>query len=121
MSMNNQEAFDTAVSFLFKQGCVSQDSLGMCLYRTKDGKKCAVGALIPDALYSPRIEGYTVHRLIDEYPGIYNLFIDVDYNLLRHMQSIHDKVPINMWREKFIRLAQNYELSTNKVMEAMVQ
>ena len=33
------------------------DGLGVCRYRGPEGRKCAVGQLIPDGAYSPEIEG----------------------------------------------------------------
>lgn len=43
---------------LIQQGRVSSDnaSASMCLYRTEDGAKCAVGCLINDDLYISKME-----------------------------------------------------------------
>lgn len=43
---------------LIQQGRVSSDnaSASMCLYRTEDGAKCAVGCLISDEFYSSKLE-----------------------------------------------------------------
>ena len=62
--MNNQEAFDIAVLHLLNQayGCVSSSGRGQ--YRGTRGGKNAIGALIPDHLYSDSMEGKTVHQLI---------------------------------------------------------
>lgn len=55
-----QETFDMAVGHLIKQGqrAISEDGTNACLYRGSEGTKCAVGALIPDELYTEEIEGY---------------------------------------------------------------
>jgi len=53
-----QEIFDYSVSKVIEQG---EQALGMesrCLYRGENGTKCAVGHLIPDALYNKKMEGY---------------------------------------------------------------
>lgn len=58
--MNRQEVFDTMLAHLRKQGRVAViDGVG-CAYRTPEGLKCAVGALIPDNLYNPNIENKSV-------------------------------------------------------------
>lgn len=63
--MTLQEIFDRVVDHLRKQGEPSttpalHTNSVRCLYRGPNGKKCAVGALITDAVYSPHIEGGTV-------------------------------------------------------------
>lgn len=52
-----QAAFDTMVRHLRKQGRPSVEARGCCRYRGPDGTKCAIGALISDDAYSPRLEG----------------------------------------------------------------
>lgn len=54
--LDRQKTFDTVVQHLRAQG---QQAIvdGSCCYRTADGLKCAVGALIPDEAYTPDIEG----------------------------------------------------------------
>src|SRR5687768_7605629 len=37
---------------------------GKCKYRTEDGRGCAVGCLIPPALYKPAMEGRGVQALV---------------------------------------------------------
>lgn len=60
-----------------------------CKYRTPDGRKCAVGCLIPDELYNSRIEEKDVDDLlqIDE---MSKLFAHVDRFFLKRAQSAHD-------------------------------
>lgn len=59
--MNRQEVFDTALNHMRQQGKRAGGKYG-CSYRTPDGLKCAVGALIPDENYDPEIEGLTANR-----------------------------------------------------------
>lgn len=70
MSMTAQEVFDAVATHLLTQNArsVTEDSPGTCLYRGPEGRKCAIGALIPDSLYRPEIENV---------PS--NLFFDVAY------------------------------------------
>ena len=60
--INRQEIFDKAMAQIRSQGCksiLSTDTI--CSYRgvSDDGvpTKCAIGALIPDELYHPNLEG----------------------------------------------------------------
>lgn len=54
-----QEQFNTVVRGLAGQGWrQSRDpSAGNCLLRGPDGRKCAIGHLIPDPLYQKKMEG----------------------------------------------------------------
>jgi hypothetical protein len=46
--VTNQEAFDTALEGVFRQGCRSNDGL-TCQYVGPGGTRCAVGHLLTDA------------------------------------------------------------------------
>lgn len=86
--MNAQEIFDKVVTHLRTQK--SRAMLGnSCAYRAPDGKMCAVGCLIPDELYDPKMENkgvmwllvnkFTVPEFFKEHP-----------NLLEELQTVHD-------------------------------
>ena len=67
--MTNQEIFDKIHQHLLTQRTAAIKN-GSCAYRAGP-KACAVGALIPDSLYTPEIEGASVATLIaqgDTYP-----------------------------------------------------
>jgi hypothetical protein len=57
--LDKQQTFDRVLAHLRAQGvpATASPSGGACNYRTKDGRMCAIGVLIPDNLYDPRIEG----------------------------------------------------------------
>lgn len=57
-----QQTFDTAVEHLAAQKRRSRNDYS-CKYRSEDGLKCAIGTLIPDSLYDPILEGYTVENI----------------------------------------------------------
>lgn len=57
LAMTEQEIFDKVAEHLQKQGHRALNEDGVCVYRGKNGTKCAVGALIPDELYDSKIEG----------------------------------------------------------------
>lgn len=64
MAMTLQEIFDKVVVHLHKQN--KQSKVGgnsvytACMYRTPEGLSCAVGCLIPDGMYTARIESTAV-------------------------------------------------------------
>ena len=62
--MTNQQIFNKVAKHLLKQGRRARDGNG-CAYRGENGTKCAVGCLIPDALYDDRLEGSSVRYVGD--------------------------------------------------------
>jgi hypothetical protein len=94
--MTNQEAFDTAVLHLLNQayGCVS--SSGKSQYRGTNGGKNAIGALIPDELYSSSMEGKTIHQILavttSGYEPLREHLRGVSPRLLTELQDLHDRV-----------------------------
>ena len=70
MGVTAQEIFDTVLTHLRKQGKAAKSIYGKCLYRGVGGTSCAVGCLIPDAMYDLRIEGLEVrHIMYGRFPG----------------------------------------------------
>jgi alpha-L-fucosidase len=71
--MNAQEMFDRVAHHLAVQQVPSMMKKGnneFCAYRGTNGTKCAIGALIPDDVYDPHIEGKRVTALVDgAHPG----------------------------------------------------
>lgn len=86
--MTKQETFDFVVQHLYRQGRPADDGY-YCAYRTKDGLKCAAGCLIPDDMYSRRLEMRTVHQLILEGHTVPEEF-SKHYHMVKELQSIHD-------------------------------
>ncbi len=58
-----QEIFNLVVEGFAKQMSTANVDRG-CLYRTLDGKKCAIGMLIPDELYKASIEYTSVESIL---------------------------------------------------------
>lgn len=63
--MTGQEIFDTVLAHLRKQGKASLNARGKCAYRGEGGTACAVGCLITDELYDPRIENWGVGSILN--------------------------------------------------------
>jgi len=71
--MNTQEAFDLVIQHLWRQNRTSRrrwpGSEG-CAYRGGDATKCAIGAMIPDDIYHPDLEGLSSQMLLDQHPKV---------------------------------------------------
>lgn len=92
--MTEQETFDFVVRALHKQSGPSRKVSGsyICAYRGHDGRKCAVGQLIPDDEYRDEMDtGYGLPSLLDNFPQV-KPYIK-HYSLMRNMQLAHDNAP----------------------------
>ena len=95
-----QNTFDTVVRHLAQQGGPSR-GFSKCLYRSSDGRKCAVGCLIPDSMYTPEMEGCMARSLITRFP---ELEVKLGSNWaqldpLMRLQMAHDSSPY-AWRSE---------------------
>lgn len=93
--MNRQDLFDRAVAGIRKQGGLALTDNGLgCLYLTKDGRRCAIGHLLPEGhpALSPKV-GMGVTNLFRNYPDL-NTYFGVasdDIQFLIELQRVHDK------------------------------
>ncbi len=124
--MNNQGAFDIALLHLLTQGhrCVSAS--GRSLLRSPRAGKSAIGALIPDQLYSKSMEGKTVQQLLaangPEFDPLREHLSAVALPLLNELQDLHDRtgecLP-SLFREIVLaggqRIARMFGLSTRMI------
>ena len=108
--MGMQETFDFVFKKLYEQNAVSIGFTGMCAYRGKDGRRCAVGWLIPDELYDPKMEGMVI-----DYPCVEAAVQGHSMPLLEELQSAHDNIRGD-FRASLIRrfrcVAEMFDLST---------
>lgn len=103
-----QEIFDVVATHLLAQGAKSVGWTGECLYRGPKGLKCAIGVLISDELYSPEIEGASISCLRFD---VYLPFINRDkFPFLEKLQRVHDKCPVEDWRDELAKVAKKYAL-----------
>ena len=101
--MTNQEAFDNAVTALFKQGqcSVAHGSVGQirCMYRGFNDSKCVVGGILPDELYDPEMDtedtSTDIAVIIERYPEVKDYFEGISVDMLADMQAVHDSGTIN--------------------------
>lgn len=134
--MNNQEIFDTVLSHMRKQKVKSSDVkneyFNNCLYRDSKGNKCAIGCLIPDELYDPKMDessathnkdgtGVSENKLVQKVLKKHlNIDIEDSMNLLMYLQTIHDKIAVE-WsseeEEAMMNLAESLYLRYTPVGE----
>lgn len=91
---NEQQIFDFVVESVVRQGRPSKsgpDSLS-CAYRGYGWTKCAVGHLILDKIYKPKMEGYHVKAaIIQDALALSGIPLSVmDGGLLKALQRAHD-------------------------------
>lgn len=111
--LSRQEIFDKVAAHLLSQMKRSQNSTG-CAYRGADDTKCAVGCLIPDALYSPDMELKRVWTLFRAFPDamVASGLSEADSQFLDQLQSVHDVNEPKYWRGELAALAARHQLAT---------
>ncbi len=116
--LTNQQVFDLAATHLLTQNERSVDydpqddrGSGKCMYRGVGGLKCAIGALIPDELYTPQIENTPVDVLINRSPKVKELFAGIHRMLLCALQRCHDNLSPPQWHDELHRIARRFSLS----------
>ncbi len=108
-----QRIYDQVKEHLLKQGEWCQLE-GACVYRGKDGLKCAIGCLITDEHYSPGLEGMGVERpkVLEALAKSISVSVhELDAIFLERLQVIHDTAYIETWAEKLEDLAKRYRLN----------
>jgi hypothetical protein len=126
----DQEIFDTVAKHLLAQGERAITENGACAYRGVEGRKCAIGCLIPDEVYDPNMECTSLSigdlreaRESDtKYGALFNVLIasslwDGRDNsrkaFLADLQALHDMELHcdDTWLIKLQRLARKYNLN----------
>lgn len=85
-----QHEFDEVVKHMYKQGKPAQRDGGICVYRGKEGSMCAVGCRIPDATYTPDMEGNPTHDLIEHFGSKLPAEIVAYADMFEQLQQVHD-------------------------------
>jgi len=115
--MTNQEVFDAVARHLLTQGEVSRVEHGgnceyRCLYRGPRGLKCAIGVLIPDERYEPRLEGLssTSREILDA------CGLGVEHAILvDQLQRMHDVGNPVSWAGDLREIANWFKLNSTIV------
>ena len=123
--LTNQDAFDGAMLNLLNQGHSCVSASGRTRYRGPRGKS-AIGALIPDPLYVPSMEGKNVHHWLaapgSEYDALRERLGGVTPALLNELQDLHDRIGAcmpSLYRHLAVdgaqRIARSFKLSMGLV------
>jgi hypothetical protein len=100
--MTPQEVYDTVRDHLLTQNARSMNN-AVCVYRSPNGLKCAIGCLIRDDEYFPEMEGEYIMNL-----GI-NRFYDHEF-LLDDLRELHDNHDPSEWKRMLIGIAYDHGL-----------
>ena len=102
------EIFEHVTAHLLKQGARSVIAVafvtndcpaGSCAYRGAGGTRCAVGCLIPDALYSELYEGQLAEKLSAVRPSPFGWTATPgQVKLLTRLQRLHDSSDPAAWK-----------------------
>lgn len=101
---SEQQIFDIVAEHLLKQMNKSEKKCSsgnmLCLYRSPEGLKCAVGALIPDSLYKEEFDDQGAENGLDIGGMIidYDLFDEKYRTILEELQKIHDNYAVEDWK-----------------------
>ena len=121
--MNLQTIFTKVKDHLLKQNrkCFEEGVGERCMYRQGE-LSCAVGVLIPDEMYSDKMEHQDVETLLNEnYRGFKDLFEFESYDmvtlidrqkvgLLKELQEIHDEDFVWCWEIQLKKLSKEFDL-----------
>jgi hypothetical protein len=109
----NQKTFNKVVRHARKQRAKSITPKGdqdRCLYRGPEGRRCFVGALIPNKHYTAEMESVVCSEYQDNV--VTNLLCELghDLKLCEYLQHIHDVFPVRQWEKKFEEVAREFDL-----------
>lgn len=125
-NLTAQQIFDRVATHLLTQGRRSLrykpgSSLpDGCAYRGADGLKCAIGCLIPDEVYDPRMEGRKVHDLVYRwsrmrFPPPILSHMRSNIALLGELQRTHDISQPGEWPRLLRDIASRFGLSPSAI------
>lgn len=117
-----QQAFNTICHKAQLQNALSHipdDPDFMCAYRTKDGKQCFIGMIMPDELYDPQMDADNsdIKFVLKNYPEVEKYFALIDSDTLEDLQGIHDTGGTmvnpwdNLWEKSLRRFALKHHLT----------
>lgn len=131
-----QQVFDAVVSHLRAQAKPCMDELS-CVYRNDSGMKCAIGALIPDEVYGPALEGHNISEIfqtvqmfvprnndeelfttdtVEKFREVTALFSGeaADPGFLRDLQLVHDSDEPMYWESSLRAIGERNGLTLSE-------
>lgn len=109
--MKRQEIFNRVYTHLLKQNQASKGSDDRCKYKSDNGLKCAIGCLIPDDIYDPKMEGMSIEFIYDSYPKMKKLNLGREISFLSGLQKIHDDFPVHLWDKQLREFAVRWNVT----------
>jgi hypothetical protein len=117
--LTQQQVFNRVLKHCRKQKERAMNIAGNnCVYLADDGKRCAIGCLLPDGPWLD--ERGNVAWLLKKHPTLNNLFAFRDEDFLLTMQSLHDRYlgrskakkpdSMNAFEERAQDIARKYKL-----------
>lgn len=101
-------------SVIIEAGALPQHRNGaVSAYRGFRNMACAIGAVIPDGVYHPNMEGNPIRRLIAEWPRIQRLFKvegEEDILFLEALQNVHDTIQPREWDQYLAMTANRFKV-----------
>lgn len=95
--MDRQRIYETVRAHLAVQGrravIIKEDGKPVCAYRTPEGRKCAIGCLIPDELYDADMESRGAVSVLKLFPKVAQHLGVADHKdegFLLALQCAHD-------------------------------
>jgi hypothetical protein len=115
-----QKIYDRVAEHLLGQMDQAKSDGGSCLYKTPDGKSCAVGCLSKDEFYSPSLEHQGAEN--EDVLATVALSLGVPQEvlptkLLTSLQVLHDTVNPRNWPKALAELASINSLRPVSVKE----
>lgn len=118
--MTEQEVFTEVTEFLLEQDAKSMRQIGdqeYTAYYGYDGRRCAIGCLIPDLHYHDSLEGKGLNT--PDVQAAVGIMVDnpAIFSLLEELREVHDNLPVSEWPQAFMSIAvdhnyaMGYELS----------
>lgn len=122
--ISQQDIFTSIVTQTLRQGARSLradktgKSMPVCAYRGAEGRKCAVGGVLPDEVYSPDMDqaAGTIADVLEQLTVRYGAEAEIvkeitrDLDLLTRCQHVHDDVLPEDWYNEFARIARDFDL-----------
>jgi hypothetical protein len=109
--MTDREIFEKVRDHLLQQGRKSVNGGERCRYRGAGGMKCAIGCLIPDTNYDPKMEGCGVTGLLSRWPNCLGFEPNPSqFNLLVELQLTHDHRDVDVWGPRLDKIAHIFNL-----------
>jgi hypothetical protein len=102
--MEIQEAFNKIVDHA-KLGVKSQDHLGMCRLRGRNGSMCFVGVLVDDSIYNVNLEMAPIDS--------WSKLLEIDLSFVSGMRKIHDGYQPEVWKKRLQTYATENGLQFN--------